>query len=70
MGTSPAKKQAIKLLRKYDKMRLELHAVERELTRAVLAYATEQKLGFYDKDKFRVMLMVEAEMQAKRRKAA
>lgn len=70
MGISPTKKQAIKLLRKYDKMRLELHAVERELTRAVLAYATEQKLGFYDKDKFRVMLMVEAEMQAKRRKAA
>ena len=67
---SDTKKQAAKLLRKYDKMRMELHSLERELTRAVLAYATEQKLGFYDKDKFRVRLMVEAEMQAKRKKAA
>ena len=67
---SDTKKEAAKLLRKYDKMRMELHSLERELTRAVLAYATEQKLGFYDKDKFRVMLMVEAEMQAKRKKAA
>ena len=66
---SDTKKQAAKLLRKYDKMRLELHSLERELTRAVLAYATEQKLGFYDKDKFRVMLMVEAEMEAKRKAA-
>ena len=64
------KKQAAKLLRKYDKMRLELHSLERELTRAVRAYATEQKLGFYDKDKFRVRLMVEAEMAAKRKKVA
>ena len=67
---SETKKQAAKLLRKYDKMRMELHSLERELTRAVLAYATEQKLGFYDKDKFRVRLMVEAEMAAKREKAA
>ena len=67
---SNTKKQAAKLLRKYDKMRMELHSLERELTRAVLAYATEQKLGFYDKDKFRVRLMVEAEMAAKREKAA
>ena len=67
---SDTKKQAAKLLRKYDKMRMELHSLERELTRAVLAYATEQKLGFYDKDKFRVMLMVEAEMASKRKKAA
>lgn len=64
------KKKAIRLLRKYDKMRMELHSLERELTRAVMAYATEQKLGFYDKDKFRVRLMVEAEMRAKRSKAA
>lgn len=64
------KKEAAKLLRKYDKMRLELHSLERELTRAVLAYAAEQKLGFYDKDKFRVRLMVEAEMAAKRKKVA
>ena len=63
------KRKAIRLLRKYDKMRLELHSLERELTRAVRAYATEQKLGFYDKDKFRVMLMVEAEMEAKRKAA-
>ena len=67
---SDTKKQAAKLLRKYDKMRMELHSLERELTRAVRAYADEQKLGFYDKDKFRVRLMVEAEMAAKRKKAA
>lgn len=67
---SETKKQAAKLLRKYDKMRLELHYLERELTRAVRAYADEEKLGFYDKDKFRVRLMVEAEMAAKRKKAA
>ena len=67
---SDTKKQAAKLLRKYDKMRMELHSLERELTRAVRAYADEEKLGFYDKDKFRVRLMVEAEMQAKRKKAA
>lgn len=67
---SETKKEAAKLLRKYGKMRMELHSLERELTRAVLAYATEQKLGFYDKDKFPVRLMVEAEMQAKRKKAA
>lgn len=64
------KKKAIRLLRKYDKMRMELHSLERELTRAVLAYATEQKLGFYDKDKFRVSLIVQEEMRAKRSKAA
>ena len=67
---SETKKQAAKLLRKYDKMRMELHSLERELTRAVRAYADEEKLGFYDKDKFRVRLMVEAEMAAKRKKAA
>lgn len=67
---SETKKQAAKLLRKYDRMRMELHSLERELTRAVRAYADEEKLGFYDKDKFRVRLMVEAEMAAKRKKAA
>lgn len=65
------KRKAIRLLRKYDKMRLELHSLERELTRAVRAYADEERLlGFYDKDKFRVSLMVQEEMAAKRKKAA
>ena len=64
------KKKAIRLLRKYDKMRLELHALERELTRAVRAYADEQGLkGWYDKDKFRVGLMVQEETKAKRKAA-
>ena len=65
-----AKRKAVKLLRKYDKMRMELHALERELTKAVRAYADEQKLGWYDKDKFRVSLMVQDEVRAKRSKAA
>ena len=65
------KRKAIRLLRKYDKMRMELHSLERELTKAVRAYADEERLrGFYDKDKFRVSLMVQAEMDAKRKKAA
>lgn len=65
------KKKAIRLLRKYDKARNELRLLEQELNRAVRAYADEERLlGWYDKDKFRVMLMVEAEMRAKRSKAA
>ena len=63
------KRKAVRLLRKYDKMRLELHALERELTKAVRAYADEQKLGWYDKDKFRVSLMVQEETKAKRKAA-
>lgn len=65
------KKKAIRLLRKYDKMRNDLRLLERELTHAVRAYADEQGLkGWYDKDKFRVSLMVQDEVRAKRRKAA
>ena len=68
---SDKKKQALKLLRKYDKMRMELKVLERELTRAVRAYADEQGLkGWYDKDKFRVTMMVQDEMRTKRSKAA
>ena len=63
------KRKAVRLLRKYDKMRMELHALERELTKAVRAYADEQKLGWYDKDKFRVSLMVQQEVKAKRKAA-
>lgn len=65
------KRKAIKLLRKYDKMRNDLRLLERELTRAVRAYADEQGLkGWYDKDKFRVTMMVQDEMRTKRSKAA
>jgi len=65
------KRKAIKLLRKYDKMRNDLRLLERELTHAVRAYADEQGLkGWYDKDKFRVSLMVQDEVRAKRSKAA
>lgn len=65
------KKKAIRLLRKYDKMRNDLRLLERELAHAVRAYADEQGLkGWYDKDKFRVSLMVQDEVRAKRSKAA
>lgn len=65
------KRKAIRLLRKYDKMRNDLRLLERELTHAVRAYADEQGLkGWYDKDKFRVSLMVQDEVRAKRSKAA
>lgn len=64
------KKKAIRLLRKYDKMRNDLRLLEQELNRAVRAYADEERLlGWYDKDKFRVSLMVQAEMAAKRKAA-
>ena len=69
---SETKRKAIRLLRKYDKMRMELHALERELTKAVRAYADEERLlGWYDKDKFRVSLIVQEEMKLRtKRKAA
>ena len=68
---SDTKKQAIRLLRKYDKMRMELRLLEQELNEAVRAYADEERLlGWYDKDKFRVSLIVQEEMAAKKRKAA
>lgn len=62
---SKAKQRAARLLRKYDKMRAELRAVEHELNLAVRAYADEQKFGWYDRDKFRVALMIERERKEK-----
>ena len=62
---SKAKYKAVRLLRKYDRMRAELRAVEHQLNLAVRAYADEQRFGWYDKDKFRVALMVEQEKKEK-----
>lgn len=61
-------KKAIKLLRKYDKMRIELRKLEQELNRAVLAFAREEKLGWYDRDKFRARLHTLAEVKARNAK--
>ena len=66
------KKQATQLLRKYDKMKSDLRLLEQELNKAVRAYADEERLlGWYDKDKFRVSLIVQEEMKLRaKRKAA
>lgn len=64
-----AKAKAVRLLHKYDRLRAELRKVEQELTAAVRVYADEQKFGWYDKDKLRVALLIEAE-QEQRGKAA
>ena len=67
---SETKRKAIKLLRKYDKMKSDLRLLEQELNKAVRAYADEERLlGWYDKDKFRVGLMVQEETKAKRKAA-
>jgi hypothetical protein len=55
------KKRAAKLLRKYDQKRIALRELERELNKAVQAYACEEKLGWYNKDKFRLALQMESE---------
>lgn len=62
---SKAKYKAERLLRKYDRMRAELRLVEHQLNLAVRTYADEQKFGWYDKDKFRVALMIERERKEK-----
>ena len=69
---SETKRKAIKLLRKYDKMKSDLRLLEQELNKAVRAYADEERLlGWYDKDKFRVSLIVQEEMKLRaKRKAA
>lgn len=59
------KYKAVRLLRKYDRMRAELRAVERELNAAVRDYADEQRFGWYDKDKLRVALMIEQEREGR-----
>ena len=60
-----AKAKAARLLRKYDRLRAELRATEQLLTAAIRVYADEQKFGWYDKDKLRVALMIEAEQKEK-----
>jgi hypothetical protein len=57
-----AKNKAVRLLRKYDRLRAELRATEQELTAAIRVYADEQKFGWYDRDKLRVALMIEREL--------
>jgi hypothetical protein len=60
-----AKYKAVRLLHKYDRLRAELRATEQELNAAIRVYADEQKFGWYDKDKLRVALMIEAEQKEK-----
>lgn len=62
-------RRAARLLRKYDKMRNELRELEHELKIAVLAFAAEEKLGWYDKDKFRVRQQMRQERQTKEKAA-
>ena len=62
------KKQAIQLLRKYDKMRKELREVERELAKAATAYGRE--LGYYGFSKDMLRIRLENEAEDKRRTAA
>lgn len=61
-----AEKKAVKLLTKYDKMRADLREVERELTLAVREFASEQKFGWYDKDKFRARQHTMREMTGRK----
>jgi hypothetical protein len=62
-------RRAARLLRKYDKMRNELRELEHELKIAVLAFAAEEKLGWYDKDKFRLRQQMRQERQTKEKAA-
>lgn len=63
-------RRAARLLRKYDKMRNDLRELEHELKIAVLAFAAEEKLGWYDKDKFRLRQQMRQERQTKERVSA
>ena len=56
-------KNAARLLRKYDRLRAEMRDVERELNVAIRAFASEEKFGWYDKDKFRLRQQMRAEMR-------
>ena len=69
---SPAKAQAVRLLRKYDALREELRQCEAALNAACRAYSREQGYLMYGitKDKLRVNLMVEAEQRQKQRRQA
>lgn len=58
-------KKAADLLRTYDKLRADLRDVERELNAAIRAFATEEKFGWYDKDKFRLRQQMRAELEGK-----
>lgn len=56
-------KKAATLLAEYDALRAQLRETERLLNAAVREFATEQKFGWYDKDKFRLRQQMRAEMQ-------
>lgn len=60
------KQRAVRLLHKYDKMRVELRALEAELQQACHEYGREQGyLGWFHRDTLRSMLLVEEEQRAK-----
>jgi len=50
------KMRAAVLLRKYDQLRTELRATERELAKAVAAYGVETGYWGLNKDHFRIQL--------------
>lgn len=50
------KKEAAALLRKYDKMRLEMRALEHELAKACAAYGKSQGIWGFTRDHLRMQL--------------
>lgn len=65
-----AKQHAVRLLRKYDKMRAEMRVLEHELAKACVAYGREIGQGFgFNKDTLRLHLSMEAERLKKEQAA-
>lgn len=66
------KQHATTLLRRYDKMRMDMKKLEQELHEACVAYGQTQGYGMrYNRDHLRTKLLVEQEQKAKaERKAA
>ena len=60
------KRQAAVLLRKYDRMRMEMRQLEHELHEACVAYGQTQGYGLrYNRDYFRTLLLMEQERKDK-----
>jgi hypothetical protein len=60
------KQRAVQLLRKYDKMKQDLRALEVELQQACHEYGREQGyIGWFHKDNLRTTLLVEEEQRLK-----
>ena len=59
MPTTP-KEYAATLLHRYDAMRKEMRALERELNKAAVAYGKTIGCGYFNKDHLRIRLSYEA----------